>query len=148
MDSLLGQLPGVVIGALAAMINFAFRSFFDARIANRKVVEDSQRAAFSAMLNVAARRQAGEHTQEGKINQWHKDLAVANSDILFWCPDDVLVEYIKYSEHYRGKSEFQEHEKHFAKAVLAFRKKLGYSNDTITEEQIVWVMKSGNPGKL
>jgi hypothetical protein len=71
-------------------------------------------------------------------------------EIMLWCPNNVLYHLGMYLSMY-GKPEAEEH---FGKAVLCYRRTLGYKNrwwrwwQKVTPEHIVLFYEAGNKGKL
>lgn len=109
-------------------------------------LELNKRQAFQKLLN--------EHSDlvldifdDKPIKDFQKGFSEMSKSILSWGSDEVLSEYGKYAELYYSKdSKIEERELHFAKAILAFRKELGYKNEksVITPEQVVYIFKCGH----
>ena len=64
-------------------------------------------------------------------------------DLVVWAPDDVLAEYAMYFNKRAPESKLKDFEIHFGKAILAYRRELGFKNKKITPEQITVIFKAG-----
>jgi len=85
-----------------------------------------------------------------ELDEWLKDYSEMRKNILLWGSDEVIYEYAQFVEKRHKQDEIKEHELHFAKAILAFRREIGYKNkrSKITPEQIVHIYRSGKKGNL
>jgi len=127
---------------LFAIFQFWAKKRIIKSIANEIQIIDKQRNTFSKFLDLWSERVTGDAF---KSKDWIKRFAEASKDVLLWCPDSVLEQIALFVETFlSGKT--KESEIHFAKAILAFRKTIGYKNSdgNITAEQIVKIFNAGN----
>lgn len=112
-------------------------------------LELNKRKAFKKLLDEHSDIVSGAFHNK-PLEEWTKNFADMSKDILTWGSDDVLSEYGKYAEkYYAEESDIIERELHFANAILAFRKELGYKNKKkiITPKQIVYIFRCGRTNR-
>jgi len=113
-------------------------------------LELNKRQAFKKMLDEHSDIVSGAF-HDKPLDEWSKDFGNMSKDILTWASYEVLSEYGKYAEKYYsvGSGNIIERELHFANAILAFRKELGYKNkkEKITPQQIVYIFRCGRSNK-
>ncbi|OGU63351.1 MAG: hypothetical protein A2279_05545 [Stygiobacter sp. RIFOXYA12_FULL_38_9] len=129
-----------------ALVYYAFRQLLKEKSKTKAELEQNKRDAFKKMLD--------EHSElvmnifhDKPLKDWQKDFSEMSKSILSWGSDDVLSEYGKYAElYYTDGAPIKERELHFASAILAFRKELGYKNKKgiITPEQIIYIFRCGH----
>lgn len=141
-----------LISLLTTSLGFLFyilRLKFKEKSEAKAELELKKRKAFKKLLNEHSDLVFG--TFQNKTTQeWLNKFSEMSRDILTWAPDAVLSEYGKYAQEYSGKGEdIIERELHFANAILAFRKSLGYKNKgkLITPEQIIYIFRCGHKNK-
>lgn len=129
-----------------AIFKFWMKKKIIQSIASETQLIEKQRTAFSHLLDLWSERVIGEAI---KSDDWIERFAKASKDVLLWCPDDVLYYYALYIQEFKPNGS-SEQEKHFAKAILGFRKALGYKNrgGNITPEHIVKIFSAGNPTNI
>ncbi|HCY76505.1 MAG TPA: hypothetical protein DHV28_11340 [Ignavibacteriales bacterium] len=110
-------------------------------------LEQNKRASLKRMLDSHSEILFNKHHYEN----WHYNFSEMSRNILLWGSDEILEEYGKYvMGRHPDYEKIKEHELHFAKAILAFRKEIGYKNkkDKVTPEQIVIIFRSGYKGNI
>ncbi|HPG41430.1 MAG TPA: hypothetical protein PLP19_19245 [bacterium] len=102
-----------------------------------------QREAFEKLLDLHSERIQGKHLKD----EWIDEFAKMSHLIIVWGSDKVLYEYIKFRQNQFSDKEniIKDYELYFGKAVLEFRKELGYKNkkNYLQPEHIVLIFKSG-----
>lgn len=137
---------------------FKYRLRYLFRLKDKIGIEKNKRDAFKLLLDRHADIIVGKHIEPEKDN-WITLYSEMSKDILLWGSDKVIAEYGKYvvlknkikKERAQKKDvpinyDQEELENHFANAVLAFRKEVGYRNlfKKVKPEYILLIFKSGN----
>src|SRR3989339_832603 len=109
---------------------------------NKAILIDKQRIALSQLLELLSERIARKQFDN---EDWVELFAKASKEVLLWCPDNVLYHYAMYIQEFKPDGS-EEQEVHFAKAILEFRKAIGYRNwfGRITTEHIAKIFRAGN----
>ena len=113
--------------------------------AEKKVTELNQkkREVFQQMIDLHSEKMFGENIN----SNWLEKFAAMRREIVVWASDEVLLEYALFHQKLFPKSleNVQEYEIHFGKAIIEFRKQLGYKNKKlkIKPEQIIAIFKAG-----
>lgn len=113
-------------------------------------LEKNKRESFQKLLDEHAKILLDKIT-DIPLDEWIKEFSDMSKSILLWGSDNVLSEYGKYVENYSNDiPKIEDRELHFAKAILAFRKELGYKNkkNIITPKQVVLIFRSGYKGTI
>lgn len=76
---------------------------------------------------------------------WIDKFSDMSKYVLLWASDEILTEYGTFLQKRYEKYKIKEHEIHFAKMILAFRKEIGYKNkkNKLSPEQIILIFRSG-----
>jgi len=102
-----------------------------------------KRKAFEKLLELHSKRVQGKQYEK----DWLEEFANMCNLIIVWSSDSVLLEYALFIQNLipEQQRKIENYELYLGKAVLAFRKELGYENkdDKITPEQIVLIFKAG-----
>lgn len=138
----------VLISSLTTSLGFLFyilRLKIKEKSESKAELELNKRKAFKKLLDEHSDIVLGSFHNK-PIDEWSKEFSEMSKGILTWASDEVLSEYGKYAENYYGsEDDIIERELHFANAILAFRKSLGYKNkrNLITPKQIVYIFRCG-----
>ena len=90
--------------------------------------EIKKRESFKDLLNHHSDLILGKHMTM-PLKEWMGNFADMSKNILLWGSDKVILEYGEYVMlRHKERREILEREIHFAKAILAFRKEIGYKN--------------------
>lgn len=142
-----------LISSATTAVGFMFyllRLKYKEHTESKAALELNKRQAFRKMLDEHSDIVSGAY-HDKPFDEWSKDFGNMSKDILTWASDEVLSQYGKYAEKYYSSSSENiiERELHFANAILAFRKELGYKNKkkVITPQQIVYIFRCGRSNK-
>lgn len=132
----------LLIPILLAIFHFWARKRIIKSIADEIEIINRQRDTFSKFLDCWSERVTGDAI---KSEDWIQRFASASKNVLLWCPDPALEQIALFVETFNPDKP-KDSETHLAKAILAFRKTIGYKNEggKITPEQIVKIYKAGN----
>jgi len=110
--------------------------------ADKIQIINKQRDVFSKFLDLWSERVIGKAHKPN--SDWLERFARASKEVVLWCPDSVLEQIALFVETFDPHKP-KESEIHFAKAILSFRKTLGYKNwrKKITPEQIIKIFDTG-----
>ena len=120
--------------------------WFKKKIVQKIIIENElivkQRGTFSKFLDLLSQRITGDAMSNEK---WIGDFANVSKEALLWCPDSVLLYIGLYMYHFKP-SGGETQDINFAKAILQFRKTIGYKNRLrrIKPEHIIAIFKAGN----
>ncbi|GEM_PF-1607773 len=116
---------------------------------NKIDLEIKKRESFKDLLNQHSNLILGKHNKM-PLEEWKNNFAEMSRNILLWGSDKVIVEYGEYVtarfKNFKEKEiNITEREIHFAKAVLAFRKGIGYKNrfKKVKPEHIIYIFRIG-----
>ena len=135
--------------AFGFFINHYLKNLLDTRSQSKAELELKKRESFKKLLD--------EHSElfldfihKKSDEEWTKSFSEMRKNILLWGSDEVLFEYAQFVKKQYRHNDVKDYELHFAKAIIAFRKELGYKNkkDKITTEQIVYIFRSSVKGNL
>ena len=135
--SVLTTLSTGVIGLLIYVI----RNWFINKTKDKIEKSQNKRESLQKLLEMHS-----EIIQDKQFDEnWMERFFDMSKNILLWSSDNILAEYALYFQTKFPDFKIDEYEIHFAKAILAFRKEIGYKNkqDKITPEQIVLIFRSG-----
>jgi len=141
IETLLASLAGSIITIFIYSILHYLKKIIDRREEDKITIKENKRTSYKNLLDKHIRILIGTEPSD-----WTKEFSKVSIDILLWASDGVLREYGKYIEsREKSKIEIQEHEIYFAKAILAYRKELGFKNrrGKITPKQIVLIFRLG-----
>ena len=125
---------------------FWFRLQLKLKAQNEIDLEQKKRDSFKNLLMLHSDLILSKHIPNYPVNEWLEKFSGMTNNILLWGSDEVISEYGKYSKlRNDSQNKYTEREYHFANAILAFRKELGYKNtgEIITPEQIITIFKIG-----
>ena len=110
------------------VIAFWLRKRITVSIENRIGIVQKEREVFSRLLDLHSELIVNE-----SFDPWLKKFYPMIKEALLWCPDNVIREYTLYTRQLLGGrfdngKNVSTHHLHFAKSILAFRKRLGYKN--------------------
>jgi hypothetical protein len=133
----------VTIITSSGIVTVYFKRRINVAIDERIHRTNNQRESFSKFLDIWYSR------RDDHSDDWSNNLGKASKEMMLWCPNEVIYHVGKYVEFF-GKPEA---EYHFGKAVLCFRKTLGYKNrwwqlNKITAKQIVDIYCVGDESVL
>lgn len=139
----------IILNLVFAAIAFTFIWFkLQLKLLSQNLVdlEQKKRDSFRNLLVLHSDLILGKHIPNKPIVEWLDKFSDMTINLLLWGSDEVIFEYGKYVElRTIHEKKFREREYHFANAVLAFRKELGYKNNKnkITPEQIIMIFRIG-----
>jgi hypothetical protein len=118
----------LIDGLFLGVITFWLRKRITVSIENKFGIVQKEREVFSRLLDLHS-----ELLVDESFDPWLKRFYPTIKEALLWCPDNVVREYTLYARELLGGrfnngKEVSTHHLHFAKAILAFRKRLGYKN--------------------
>lgn len=106
-------------------------------------LDQKKREVFQNMIDLHSEKIFGEYHN----TDWLERFAIMRKEIVVWASDEVLLEYALFHQKLFTESlkNLEEYEIHFAKAILEFRKQIGYKNKNskIKAEQITAIFKAG-----
>lgn len=149
LDTILISFFTTLATAAVGFFFYYLRTRMKEKSQSKAELEVKKREAFKKLLD--------EHSEiffdlfdKKPLEEWIKDFSEMNKNILLWGSDEVIYEYAQYIEQRHKQDDIKGHELHFAKAILAFRKEIGYKNkgNKIIPEQIVYIFRSGKKGNL
>jgi hypothetical protein len=145
MNFLESLVLNIVIVLLASFIIW-FRLKLYLSSSGKLELENKKREAFKNLLVLHSDLILGKHIDSKVMIPWLEKFSEMTINILLWGSDKVIGEYGKYvklrSVH---ETKISDREVHFANAVLAFRKEIGYKNrnNKITPEHIILIFRIG-----
>ncbi|MBU1422033.1 MAG: hypothetical protein KKG06_02415 [Bacteroidetes bacterium] len=106
-------------------------------------IRSKEKEVFTRMLENHSRQFAKINVHSLTKHNFEDNLAITR-ELLVWSADGVLAEYALYMQSLSPEaiSKLEKREIHFGKAILAFRKQLGYRNKRVTPEQAAIVFKA------
>lgn len=113
---------------------------------NKIDLEQKKRDSFKNLLEVHQDLILGKHLGNKSSTEWVEKYSEMAINLLLWGSDAIIYEYGNYANiRMHEKVKFTEREYHFANAVLAFRKELGYKNKRhrISADQIILIFRVG-----
>lgn len=113
----------------------------DARIET----QSKEKAIFALMLETHSRQFAHIYVNQERTSHNFEDNLAATRELLVWSADAVLSEYARYMRELSPEpfAELVERERHFGRAILAFRKQLGYDNKGVSADDAAVIFKAG-----
>jgi len=118
---------------------------------NKIDLETKKREAFKNLLVLHSDLILGKQFGNDIPIKWLEKFSDMTINILLWGSDKVIFEYGEYAMmKYKPTVKTEEREIHFANAVLAFRKEIGYKNrfKRVTPEHIIRLFKIGYEDKV
>lgn len=130
-------------------INHYLKNLLDKKSLSKSELEQNKRESFKKLLDEHSEIFLGLFHNK-PLDEWIKDYSEMRKNILLWGSDEVIYEYAQFIKKGFPQDDMKEHEMHFAKAIIAFRKEIGYKNkrNKVTPEQIVFIYRSGRKGNL
>lgn len=107
------------------LVWFKLRLFVRAQ--DKITIEKNKRDAFKLLLDRHSDLFLGK-PQNRPVSDWLSNFSEMSKDILLWGSDTVLANYGNYALLRANNPKISQREVYFAKAIMAFRKGIGYKN--------------------
>lgn len=143
----MGVIEIIIISSLTTATGFFFKDYLHnllkEKSQSKSELEQNKRESLKKLLDLHAELLI--HKFENP--NWLDSFSEMSRNIILWGSDNIISEYGEYVKKHSSKEfkEILEQEIHFAKAILAFRKELGYKNkkNKVTPEHIILIFRSG-----
>lgn len=144
LPALVSLFTTLTVAVFGAVI-WWFKKHWESKQEEKREIVSKEKEAFSKMLEHHSNMFASFNSNSGlNVNVKLEDTFPVVRELLVWSSDDVLREYSLYlrTVFKDENNKLSDREMHFGKAILAFRKQLGYKNKDITPEYVAIVFKA------